>query len=175
MAPRVTMKYVSGLAFVGRFTAIARRESLRGVNESSVMIREVMVQASPFGGTSNLRQSWQVVPAGTVIAGTVGGGTVAKGSIAANVMETGAVRHFPPVGPTPALGVWIRRKLGITDPSKIRQTAFAIGRTFKKHGAPTRGGQKVAPSKRFSKAFRANRGRVIALMGNMSARISKGF
>ena len=170
MAPRVTMKYVSGLAFVGRFTAIAKRESLRGVNESSVIMREVMVQASPFGGTSNLKQSWQVVPAGTITTGIVGGGTVAKGSIAANVMETGAVRHFPPVGAvggTPALGVWIRRKLGVTDPNEIRQVAFFIGRKFKKRGIPAK--------RIFSRAFRANRSRVSVLMGNMSARISKGF
>ncbi len=169
MVARVKMQYTSGLGFVQRFNTLVTDESKRAINEANFSVRETMVRASPFGGTSLLKQSWLIRVAQSVGRKIVGS-VVAKGSIAANVIEKGARPHFPPVGApgtTPALGVWIRRKLGITDPTQIRQTAFAIGRKFRRRGIPRK--------RTFSIAFDTNVGKIFRIMNNMTARVSKRF
>jgi len=79
--------------------------------------------------------------------------------VSAKVFEDGAKNHFPPVTKGrfrtgrkgrrkllpltipyakagPALGGWIRKKLGVQDPRKILRLAFLIGRKFKRQGRP---------------------------------------
>lgn len=170
MAGRVTATYTSGFGFVQKFTDLVRQESLRAVNESSLVMREVMIQKSPFGGTNLLRASWQSRPARVTAGGRVHGEVVAKGSVSANVIDGGAKPHFPPVGAVgsePALGVWIRRILGQADPKQIRSTAFAISRKFKRVGIPAK--------RTFSIAFTANTDKIVGIMMNMMLKIGQGF
>lgn len=178
MVAQVSMKYTSGLGFVKKYRDLVLEESLRGVNEADLIVREQMIEASPFGGTGLLKQSWTTRPALVLGANKVGGRVVAKGSVSANVVEGGAKPHFPPVGSggsSSALGTWIRRKLGQTDPKQIRKTAFAISSTFRKHGIPTRNGGRVSPKRIFSIAFKKNTGRIVGVMKSMMSRIGQRF
>lgn len=154
----------------GAFANIIREEATRAVNESLVVLKNGLVEASPLGGTNTLRTGWQVKPA--VTRPPLVEGTVANATVQANVIEKGARPHFPPVGPDgePALGVWIRRVLGISEPKKIRQTAFLIGRAIKKRGLPRPGGR---PIRFFSRVVRVLEPRVAARMEAMARRITE--
>ena len=124
------------------------REFKRALNEASILIRRRMITASPFGGTGLLREAWQTIAAREIGTFLFEATVVTIGSWAALVIERGAKPHFPPVGPpgtTPALGTWIRRKLGLTDPAKIRRAAISIGRKFKS--------QPRKPQRTFSKTL----------------------
>lgn len=153
----------------GAFQLAVVQESIRATNEALVETKNKMVQVSPFGGTALLRQSWQIEPArrsGRLVIGRV----TAAGSVAANVLEDGAEPHHPPVGEvgtTPALGVWIRRKLGITSPEAIRQVAFAISQNMSIRGIERR--------RIFSKAFLSIAIVIRARMNQILTRIQARF
>ncbi len=119
-----------------RVEALTELESIRGINESTLAIRERMIERSPFGGTGELRESWQSEPAKNVEFRKVSGRTVSLGAggIKALSIDQGAKQHFPPIDPVPALDIWIRRKLGITNNRKVQRAAFKIGQKFKRRG-----------------------------------------
>lgn len=154
----------------GQFADIVREEAIRAVNEGTVILKNGLVVASPFGGTNTLRAGWQIKPA--VARTPLVEGTVANATVQAIVIEEGARPHFPPVGPTgePALGVWIRRVLGISEPKKVRKAAFLIGRAIAKRGLPRPGGR---PLRFFSRIVRALEPRVRAIMEAMARRITE--
>ena len=154
----------------GQFADVVREEATRAVNEGTVILKNGLVSASPFGGTNALRTGWQIAPA--VARPGLVRGTVANATVQANIIEKGARGHFPPVGPTgePALGVWIRRVLGITEEKKVRQAAFLIGRAIKKRGLPRAGG---LPKGWFSRVVRGLEPRVAARMDAMARRITE--
>lgn len=154
----------------GPFERVVQEEATRATNESLIVLKNGLVKASPFGGTGALRTGWQIQPA--VPQSKRVTGTVTNATVQANVIEKGARRHFPPVGPTgePALGVWLRRVLGMSDPKKIRKAAFLIGRAIKKRGLP---GPRGLPKRFFSGIVRVLEPRIEAIMEAMSRRINE--
>lgn len=138
-------------------------EMLRGVNEADVLVKNVMVANTPFGGTGLTRDGWLVQPARATIGKVVG--RVVNPTPAAAVLESGARPHHPPVGPDPALGVWIRRTLRISSPKKIRQKAFEIGAAFKRRG--------IRKRRIFSRAFRGVEPFVRAVLEIAAGRVVK--
>lgn len=152
----------------GQFADIVREEATRAVNEGTVILKDGLVAASPFGGTNTLRTGWQIRPA--VARPPLVEGTVANATVQAAVIEEGARPHFPPVAPTPALGTWIRRVLGISEPKRIKQAAFLIGRAIAKRGLPRPGGR---PLRFFSRVVRGLEPRVRARMEAMARRITE--
>ncbi len=154
----------------GSPAAIIREESKRAVDEGLIVLKNGLVKASPFGGTNTLRTGWQIQPAVPQPKRTAG--SVTNATVQASVIEKGAKRHRPPSGPTgePALGVWIRRKLGISEPKEVRKAAFLIGRAIKKRGLPSVQG---LPKRFFSKIVRILEPRVDAIMETMSQRITE--
>lgn len=168
MVLAIKLKFLAPLIFAKKYQAVVVEESKRAINKSTLQLRETMVLASPFGGTSLLKQSWITRPARVLTGRKVRGRVVAKGSVAANVIDKGARPHFPPVGApgtTPALGIWILRKLGITDDRQIRKTAFAISRKFRRRGIPAK--------RTFTIAFRASTGEIVSNMNEMAVRIKQ--
>lgn len=157
-------------AKAGPFANVVQEEATRATNESLVVLKNGLVKASPFGGTGALRTGWQIQPANA--RGKRVTGTVANATVQANVIERGAKRHFPPVGPEgePALGIWIRRKLGITDPKKVRKAAYLIGRAIKRRGLP---GVQGLPKRFFSRIVRILEPRIEAIMEAMAQRITE--
>ena len=154
----------------GPFANVVREEAMRATNESLVVLKNGLVKASPFGGTGTLRTGWQIEPASEKAKRITG--TVTNATVQANVIERGAKRHFPPVGPTgdPALGVWIRRVLGFSDPKKVRKVAYLIGRAIKKRGLPSVRG---LPKRFFSNIVRVQEPRVNTIMEAMGRRINE--
>ena len=172
MAFRVSLDF-EGLPKVlepGQYADIVRQEAMRAVNESLILEKNALVIASPSGGTNALRTGWQISPA--VARSELVQGAVTNATVQAAVIEEGARPHFPPVGPTgePALGVWIRRKLGILDPKKVKQVAFKIGRAIANRGLPRLGGR---PKRFFSRIFLRLEPRVRSIMDAMARRISR--
>ncbi len=116
-----------------RSAEIVREEAERAAALAGVELRNALVSASPVGGTALLRNSW-VSARPEARAGIV---EISVASTAAHALpvEEGARPHFPP---PLALGQWIRRKLGITDPTRARRAAFRIGRAIARRGLPVR-------------------------------------
>lgn len=132
-----TPKLPAGLRNLARtFT----EEATRAASEALIKLRNDMRAATPVGGTGLTRAAWQIVP--PVALDREVRGRVVNATVSAIVLEEGARPHFPPVGREgePALGQWIRRVLGITDPGEVRRTAFLIGRRMKSRtmGLPVR-------------------------------------
>lgn len=154
----------------GPFERVVREEAIRATNKSLIVLKNSLVKASPHGGTNTLRTGWQIEPASEKAKRITG--SVANATVQANVIERGAKRHFPPVGPTgePALGVWIRRVLGFSDPKKVRKVAYLIGRAIKKRGLPSVRG---LPKRFFSGIVRVREPEVNTIMEGMSKRINE--
>lgn len=148
---------------------IVREEAMRTVGELLIITKNRMQQESQFGGTNALRTGWTI--RGPRFETAIGGvaGEVGNPTVQALVIDEGAKPHFPPVGPNPALGTWIRRRLGITNPREIRRKAFVIGRAIQRRGLPARTSQKG----KFTRTFRALGGVIAAFLGDMNARIKK--
>ncbi len=150
---------------------IVREESMRALGELLPIISNRMREESQFGGTNALRTGWTV--RGPRIDEALGGvsGEVGNPTTQATVIDEGAAPHFPPSGPgrEPALGTWIRRVLGVTNPRDIRRKAFVIGRAIRRRGLPGRTSQKG----KFSRTFRALGGVIAAFLGDMNDRIKK--
>ena len=151
---------------------IVREEAMRTIGELLPIINNRMREQSQFGGTNALRTGWTV--RGPRFDAELGGvsGEVGNPTVQATVIDEGANPHFPPVGPVggqPALGVWIRRVLGITNPRDIRRKAFVIGRAIQRRGLPGRTSQKG----KFSRTFRALGGVIAAFLGDMNDQIKK--
>lgn len=116
-------------------TSVINREITRGVAESLVITRNEMVKESPTG-IGILKNSW--VTDGPNVLGKTVVGRVSSSEVQALVIDEGAKPHFPPIGREPALAPWIRRKLGITDPKKVRGIALKIGKKFSRRGIPAK-------------------------------------
>jgi len=116
----------------GNMREAFERESIRAVNEMVTIAHNNLVSFSPVV-TGALSRGWKQVPAQKTSEGIEGKVTNAETS--AVVTEYGAKPHFPPISP-PALGVWIQRALGISDPKKIRRKAFAISSAIRNRGLP---------------------------------------
>ncbi len=116
-----------------RTAVLVEREMKRAINEGSLLLKNKLVDATPTGGTGLTREGWQVEPArrrsNRELVGEVGN----TQAIPANILETGAERHFPP---PMNLGQWVRRKLGMRDEAAIRRTSFLIARAISKRGLP---------------------------------------
>lgn len=142
----------------GKAREIFRRLAKKAVNSAMTITRNRMVGISQHGGTGGLRQGW-LIEAARVLGGRLGPveGSVRNQTVQALVLDEGADPHFPPAGPnppasgTPALGVWIRRVLGISDEREIRRKAFVIGRAIRRRGLPGRRSQLG----KFSRLWRA--------------------
>lgn len=134
---------------------IVKEEILRAVTLMTFAMRNILVKNSP-SVSGLMRNSWQVqvIPYAKQTTGVV-----SSTQVSAKVFEDGAKNHFPPVtkgrfrsgrrgrrkllplsipyaNAGPALGGWIMKKLGVTDPRKILRLAFVIGRKFKRQGRP---------------------------------------
>ena len=156
----------------GPFANVVREEAMRATAEGLVVLKNGLVKASPFGGTGALRAGWIIVP--PVERAKVIRGTVANATVQANVIEKGTPRKnpFPPVARTgePALGVWIRRNLGESDPKEVRKLAFLIGRAIKKRGLP---GPRGLPKRFFSRIVRVQEPQINTIMEGMAKRINE--
>lgn len=116
---------LDGTAFLpGRAEAEVRhviKEQLTGA--SLAYIREVK-PATPVGVFGNLQKEWQFAYDDATLTSKIFPGTVEY----AQAVELG--RKAAPV-PIEPLRLWVKRKLGITDPKEIRSVAFLIGRKKK--------------------------------------------
>jgi len=137
------------MAFKVEYSLVDVPDSLRGKNAQKIIQEEYSVAIARILEDLNgkfrkgspsalgiLRNSWVIDP--PKVRGRFIGGNVSSSVTQALVVDRGARTHFPPVGDEPALAPWIRRKLGITDPTEIRQKAFLIGRKFKRSGIKKR-------------------------------------
>ena len=170
----------------GRIADVIREEAMRAVNEGTVILKNGLVSASPFGGTNTLRTGWQIVPA--VASPGFVRGAVTNATVQAAVIEEGAPPHRPPVD---ALRIWIlralprrlapfvvktvkgkktRRPANLGDPRDVARIAFAISQAIEARGLPSREGK---PKGFFSRVFRSLEPRVTARMDAMARRITE--
>jgi len=118
---------------------IIRDASTEAVKQGQDVAQKKVQELTPLV-SGKTRLSWQKGPIRLIKRFTVRGNVFSR-SAGANVLERGAKPHFPaflPSGTNPGLGSWIEKKLGITDPRRIRQVGFLIGRKFKQVGIRAR-------------------------------------
>jgi len=108
------------------------QEYSRAVAEGIVLIRGDFVEKSPVGGTGILRNSW--ITNGPNVSGNTIKGEVVSSVIQAQVVDGGAKRHLPPHTEGSGLHQWVRRKLNITNRTRVNSVAFLISRKIKRDG-----------------------------------------
>ena len=146
---------------------IVERNSLQAVAEAGVLTRDVMALETPFGGTGNSAQSWQLIPPRVDQPGRYLSGAVSS-SPAVLVLENGA--DYPPGRrpPPSRLTTWVRRKLGISDEKRVRSVAHAVSNAIARRGLPAPGREE----KIFEKAFEEIRPKIQVIMDRAANRIA---
>ncbi len=154
---------------------IMHREMKRAANEGAEVGTRVMARVSPLA-VGTLRQSWLAGIRPARIFGRTAVAVVSSGGIVALVWDDGTNNHpFPPVpaSGTPALGVWIRRKLGssafvqeddgtrrsadLNNERDMKKIAFKIGAAIRSRGLPNPSNPRARAKGLYTRAWRAVR------------------
>ncbi len=158
----VTRETNLALEALAKVEKIVREEALRAINEASTQVRAKMTAATPVGGTGLTKAAWQVNPARAETKGEFTGG-VSNSQIAALIIDEGARAGKQP--PSRNLQQWVRRKLGISQPTLNKQVAFKIARTIKRRGIPSK--------RTFTKTFKGLESEIRTIMEAAQVRIAR--
>ena len=139
--------------------SIIKQESIRAVNESTIKIRDRMIEVSPVA-LGTLRGSWITVPARTKVGGVEGSTLTSQAQ--GIIIDEGARPHRPP---PQNLEPWIRRKLGISGIKEVKKAAFLVSRKISRRGLPAR--------QLFSRAVKRLRKTLTRIQENMIRRVVK--
>lgn len=149
---------------LGDPSAIIPPNLLRGITEGTLLLEGEVKIRTPIGATEATRGS---IGSQIQTGGSVSTGREVKGEIGSPLVQVQVLEHGRKPGkqpPSEALELWVKRKMGISDPHEIRRVSFLVARKIGEEG--------LDPVGMFEEALEENEGKLQRIFDRLGVKIA---